>query len=242
MATDGIIYTWGNNENCRLGLYNGVCTFVNTPTVLEGTWGSSGVVLKVSAGETHGLALVLVSSSTKVYIWGEEAVTYAAISELSTSGRTFFDVTAGFKCSFMIETTNHVYAQGLASKGKLGTGNLINKLSIVRVSTGPIDKIYSAGDTTFIKFNVTSALNVFGSNADGNAGISSYDSPLFAHKTVFESSFGGRSVMKIAQGLKDTSFLVEYKCYGFFESDTSVCSGHGTCASTDTCDCQTGYR
>ncbi|OIP63676.1 MAG: hypothetical protein AUK34_01090 [Ignavibacteria bacterium CG2_30_36_16] len=132
LASDGTVYTWGNNLDGQLGNGNNtdsnVPVAVNTSGVLNGK-----TITQVAAGNIHSIAL---ASDGTVYTWGDGSngrlgngnnissnVPVAVVTSGVLSGKTITQVAAGYSHSIALASDGTVYTWGYNSDGQLGNGN-----------------------------------------------------------------------------------------------------------------------
>lgn len=67
MSESGHVYSMGNNSHGQLGIGDHAVKLKNTPTLVESSPFIDNVVVKVSCGNFHSLAL---TESGKAFSWG----------------------------------------------------------------------------------------------------------------------------------------------------------------------------
>jgi len=167
LASNGKVYSWGNNAAGQLGI--GTDEKSNVPVLIP----SLSKIIQVSAGGDFSLAL---TSNGKVYSWGSNQYGQLGIgintieSFVPVLIPSLFNIveisTGGYTCSALTRN-GKVYSWGINFSGQLGIGSyqeesfvpvLIPSLSkIIQVSRGYSNclalarngKFYSWGDNTF---------------------------------------------------------------------------------------------
>src|SRR5262249_3375351 len=149
VLADGRLATWGYNFWGQIG--DGTTLLRSTPVVVTGLTG----ITQVANGETHMLAL---DSTGKVWSWGSNH--YGELGNGTTSqvvgsnptpvpvpGLTgVIQIAAGTNDSFALRSDGTVWAWGINTKGQLGDGTTVNRVSPERLpGLAGITKIF-AGD------------------------------------------------------------------------------------------------
>jgi alpha-tubulin suppressor-like RCC1 family protein len=135
LASDGAVYTWGNNYYGQLG--NNSNTDSNVPVAVY----TSGVlsdktITQVAAGYYHSIAL---ASNGAVYTWGyndsgqlgdgsntSSNVPVEVYTSGVLSGKTITQVAVGFNHCIALASDGAVYTWGDNSYGQLGDGSTTN--------------------------------------------------------------------------------------------------------------------
>ena len=132
LASDGTVYTWGNNSRGELG--NGSTTDSAEPVKAN----LRATITAVSAGYWHAMAL---ASDGTIYTWGDNEYgqlgngmsgvnanpTPAAVH--SPSGITFAVISAGYDFQTALDSQGHAYAWGRNQGGQLANGTAGNVAS-----------------------------------------------------------------------------------------------------------------
>lgn len=149
LASDGTVYTWGNNSFGQLGdgsnTQSSIPVAVNTSGVLSGK-----TVIQVAAGYTYNLVL---ASDGTIYAWGRNDygqlgngntgtnrnVPVAILTNGALNGKTIIQIAAGAFHGLALASDGTVYTWGLNDYGQLGNGNTGTNSNIpVAVSTGGV--------------------------------------------------------------------------------------------------------
>ena len=118
LATDGSVWSWGNNVEGQLG-YG---TFVNERSTPGGVAFLTDVV-DIAAGPTHGVA---VRSDGSVWKWGIDDPSASGPNRLPVRVLGLSDivaVAAGFRFTLVLRNDGRVFAWGDNSLGQLGLGS-----------------------------------------------------------------------------------------------------------------------
>lgn len=138
LASDGTVYTWGNNSRGELG--NGSTTNSVEPVKAN----LRATITAISAGYWHAMAL---ASDGTIYTWGDNEYgqlgnglfgvnanpTPAAVH--SPSGITFAVISAGYDFQTALDSQGHAYAWGRNQGGQLANGTAGNAASGVYTPT-----------------------------------------------------------------------------------------------------------
>ncbi|MDT7510603.1 InlB B-repeat-containing protein [Bifidobacterium sp. H6bp9] len=146
LASDGTVYTWGDNSRGELG--NGSTTNSSVPVKANLT----ANITAISAGYWHAMAL---SSSGTIYTWGDNEYgqlgnghtgvnVNASPAAVSSSGVTFTTISAGYDFQTALDSQGHAYAWGRNQGGQLSIGTMDGTSSGSNVYTP--SRIY--GDST----------------------------------------------------------------------------------------------
>ena len=146
LASDGSVYTWGDNERGSLG--NGSITDSSVPVKAN----LNVTITAISAGYSHAMAL---SSSGTIYTWGDNEYgqlgnghtgvnVNASPAAVSSSGVTFTTISAGYDFQTALDSQGHAYAWGRNQGGQLSIGTMDGTSSGSNVYTP--SRIY--GDST----------------------------------------------------------------------------------------------
>ncbi|MFZ5948284.1 MAG: T9SS type A sorting domain-containing protein [Stygiobacter sp.] len=218
LASDGTIFTWGNNDYGQLGDGNKT-TIKNLPIEVNQTGSLSGkTVIQVAAGSNHTLAL---TSDGLVYAWGnnDSGQLGDGTNTLSTNAvpvstlgvlkdKKIIKIAAGSKHSIALASDGTVYTWGDNWRGALGTGNYFNSKVPVAVSTtGALNgkKIIqiSAGSGHSIALASDGKIYTWGDNSYGQLGNGN-DSPSTVPVAVYQNEIGLMPVEKINNNLPDS--------------------------------------
>ncbi|MBI0071407.1 InlB B-repeat-containing protein [Bifidobacterium apousia] len=146
LASDGTVYTWGDNSRGELG--NGSTTNSSVPVKAN----LNATITAISAGYWHAMAL---SSSGTIYTWGDNEYgqlgnghtgvnVNASPAAVSSSGVTFTTISAGYDFQTALDSQGHAYAWGRNQGGQLSIGTMDGTSSGSNVYTP--SRIY--GDST----------------------------------------------------------------------------------------------
>ena len=146
LASDGTIYTWGDNSRGELG--NGSTTNSSVPVKAN----LNATITAISAGYWHAMAL---SSSGTIYTWGDNEYgqlgnghtgvnVNSSPAAVSSSGVTFTTISAGYDFQTALDSQGHAYAWGRNQGGQLSIGTMDGTSSGSNVYTP--SRIY--GDST----------------------------------------------------------------------------------------------
>uniref|UniRef100_A0ABS3ISC5 InlB B-repeat-containing protein n=1 Tax=Bifidobacterium asteroides TaxID=1684 RepID=A0ABS3ISC5_9BIFI len=146
LASDGTVYTWGDNSRGELG--NGSTTDSSVPVKAN----LNATITAISAGYWHAMAL---SSSGTIYTWGDNECgqlgnghtgvnVNSSPAAVSSSGVTFTTISAGYDFQTALDSQGHAYAWGRNQGGQLSIGTMDGTSSGSNVYTP--SRIY--GDST----------------------------------------------------------------------------------------------
>jgi alpha-tubulin suppressor-like RCC1 family protein len=167
--SDGVLYAWGLNQYGEVG--NGTQTVVSTPIVVSGGGLTGKIVVAVSCGSNHTLAL---TSDGIVCAWGNNATgqlgdnTVAikliptTITALSSINKIVVSISAGKSSSYAKTSTDEMYAWGDNTYGQLGDGTTTQRTVPTLTSTAAMYTNFNQGSgTTPIFVNFTGQHRVF---------------------------------------------------------------------------------
>jgi alpha-tubulin suppressor-like RCC1 family protein len=193
----GKVYAWGYNYRGQLG--NSSTTNRTSPvSVVDGGVNfTSKIIVQVSAGEAHSLAL---DEDGKVYAWGIN--NYGQLGDGTTTFRTspvavvngnvsftsknLVQVSAGGSHSLALDEDGKVYAWGYNSFSSLGDGTTTNRASPVAVVDGGVNFTsktiveISAGEAHSLALDSEGkvyawGINAYGQLGDGSGSENNYD-------------------------------------------------------------------
>lgn len=198
IASDGSVFAWGANWEGQLG--DGSTTDRLTPVEISVP---GKTFLAISAGEEHSLAL---ASDGSVYAWGNNSngqlgdastTNRNAPVEISVTGKTFSEISAGDGHSLALADDGSVYAWGQNSEGQLGDGTQVDRNVPVEISAdGKTFSTLSAGGYYSMAVAADDSLWAWGANSDGQLG----DATTTNRKTPVEISVAGENVSTISAG------------------------------------------
>ncbi len=184
LASDGTVYTWGNNFYGQLG--NGNWTDSYTPTAVATSGVLSGkIITAISVGGSHSIAL---ASDGTVYSWGYNAsgqlgngsnidsnIPVAVTTSGVLSGKTITAISAGESHSIALASDGTVYSWGSNGNGQFGSGNTTDSNVPVAVNTSDVlsEKIITAiagGAAHSIALASNGTVYTWGSNFYGQLG------------------------------------------------------------------------
>ena len=148
LASDGTVYTWGDNSRGELG--NGSTTDPDSSVPVKANLNVT--ITAISAGYWHAMAL---SSDGTIYTWGDNEYgqlgnghtgvkVNASPAAVSSSGVTFTTISAGYDFQTALDSQGHAYAWGRNQGGQLSIGTMDGTSSGSNVYTP--SRIY--GDST----------------------------------------------------------------------------------------------
>jgi alpha-tubulin suppressor-like RCC1 family protein len=155
LATDGTVYTWGDNFSGQLG--NGTNNASNVPVAVTGLSGKT--ITAVAGGGVHSIAL---APDGTVYTWGENYFgqlgngtnTYSNVPVAVTglSGKTITAIAGGGLHSIALASDGKVYTWGYNVFGQLGNGTNTDSnvpVAVTGLSGETITAIASGKDHSF---------------------------------------------------------------------------------------------
>jgi alpha-tubulin suppressor-like RCC1 family protein len=139
LKSDGTVLAWGSNSNGQLG--DGTTTSSTTPLPVSGLGVASGVVVAISAGDFHGVAL---RSDGTTLTWGSNAsgqlgngTIFASTVPVQTfglgSGSGVIALASRAQFSLALRSDGSVLAWGSNINGQLGDGTNTNRITPVQV-------------------------------------------------------------------------------------------------------------
>jgi alpha-tubulin suppressor-like RCC1 family protein len=170
LRSNDTLWTWGTNNQGRLGLGSDAITYKNTPTqVGTDTWE------QISAGANHAAAIR--KGSKKLYLWGQNSSGQLGVGDYvnrnaptqEAGNLTWKSVSCGDYHTVAIQqTSNRLYAWGSNFYGQLGIGNTDVKNTPTIVSDDW--KVVAAGKYHTIGIKTNDALYGWGHNNVGQVG------------------------------------------------------------------------
>ena len=153
LSMDGKVFSWGSNQDGKLGDGNSSnANNVNVPVAVktEGTPMKGKTISQISSGYVHNLAL---SMDGKVYAWGNNSDGQlgdgtinnrnvpVAVKTTGTDmdGKTIVQVSVGSYHNVALSSDGKLYAWGNNSDGQLGDGTINNRNVPVAVKTTGTD-------------------------------------------------------------------------------------------------------
>lgn len=248
LTSAGTVYAWGLNSFGQLGVPTSVPQST-TPILVQG--GLAGeTVSSISAGNSHGLAIVGSGPTAKLYSWGLNSsgqlgngsnVDSHIPSEVSGMAGVS-EVSAGSQHS-LARIGGALYAWGYNSSGQLGDGTTVNKNTPVAVRTSSsnpsqltgVTRLGTGGnsDTSFAL--VSGAAFGWGWNSAGQIGDGTNvdrSAPVPVHTSASDpTQLAG--VDQIAIGLDHTLAIVNGAAYAW-GSNLFGALGDGTIADRST--------
>ncbi len=156
LASDGTIYTWGDNSIGQLG--NGTFTGTNVPIAVNTSGVLSGkTIIQVTAGSYHSIAL---ASDGTVYTWGDNAygqlgtgsniafsnVPVAVNTSGVLNGKIIIQVASGSHHSIALASDGTLYTWGHNAYGQLGNATFTDSNLPVAVDQSGMGLLTSAVD------------------------------------------------------------------------------------------------
>ena len=247
LASDGTVYTWGNNDYGQLGngnnIQSNVPVAVNTSGVLSGK-----TITQIGAGQYHSIAL---ASDGTVYTWGynnygqlgngdntDSNVPVAVTTSGVLSGKTITKVAGGANHSIALASDGTVYTWGFNEVGQLGNGDytdsnvpvavstsgVLSGKTITQVAAGEVHSIALASDGTVYTwgYNYYGQLGN-GNNTNSNVPVAVTTSGALSGKTITQVACGGN--YSIALASDGTVYTWGFNHYGQLGNGTN---GTGT--------------
>jgi alpha-tubulin suppressor-like RCC1 family protein len=170
---DGTIYSWGNNENGRLGLGYASTYGPNIPTQI----GSDSDWNKVYGGTAFTLAL---KTNKTIWSWGKNydgQLGHGGSTDRSTPKQIGTDsewtgISAGDKHGLGCKTNGTIYSWGSSNYGQLGFGNTATKRTPTQIGTDSNWVQISAGFEHSLGLKTNSSIYSWGKNNYGQLGLS----------------------------------------------------------------------
>jgi len=176
IRSGGTLWTWGNNRCGKLGNNSTINT--SSPVLI-----GSFLWCKVSAGRDFNLAI---RNNGTLYSWGEndfgelglnDIITRSTPILLTTTGRTWSDISVGEFFSSAVGNDGTLWTWGLNNCGQLGDDSTVNKSSPVSVIGGFTDWCQvSAGCQHTAAVRTNGTLWTWGSGNCGQLGDGTVDS------------------------------------------------------------------
>ena len=235
LASDGTVYTWGNNGDGQLG--NGNNTSSNVPVAVDVLGVLSGKIITAIAANNHTIAL---ASDGTVYTWGDN--THGKLGNGNTGtdsnvpvavdmsgvlfGKTITAVDCFANHSIALASDGTVYTWGRNNSGQLGNGNntdsnvpvavdmsgALNGKTITAVAGGNSYSIALASDGTVYTWG-----DNYGGQLGTGLGISNVpvqvnSSGVLSGKTI--TAIAGGNNHAIALGSDGTAYTWGYNASG----------------------------
>uniref|UniRef100_A0A7S1KM39 Uncharacterized protein n=1 Tax=Percolomonas cosmopolitus TaxID=63605 RepID=A0A7S1KM39_9EUKA len=203
--------------------------------------------IKVSVGDTHVLVL---SDSGDVYGMGSNADYQMGIGSTTIAEgwnkATFFSgkqishvVTGLFSSIAYSSATNTVYGFGRNYYGQTGSWASLIYPPEEFTDLPQLRELFDFEGHSLLLTD-TGLIYSSGLNENSQAtGTTGWDIGQFS-KYLDSGSIDGEKLAHAASGHKST-LLVQLQCHQISAAHADVCGGHGTCITTDVCECQTGY-
>jgi len=187
VASDGTVYSWGNNFSGQLG--NGNYNNSNVPVAVSTTGVLAGKkIIAVAAGYSHSLAL---ASDGTIYAWGGNSsgqlgngnnissnLPVAVYTTGAIAGKAVTTIASGFLHNLALTSDGSTYSWGANISGQLGNGSNNSTNVPVEVNTTDVllgKKIITINAGAYHSFVVASdgityswGLNSFGQLGNGN--------------------------------------------------------------------------
>jgi alpha-tubulin suppressor-like RCC1 family protein len=255
LSRDGYVVMWGSNAYGQLA-QSAAVTQNSVPTLVTFT---SIKVVDICVGSSHVIAL---GSDGLLYSWGRnnkgqlgvnstqsQLYTQTQVIMTALSGKNVSSISCGADHSAILTTDSEVYMFGSNQYGQFGNGIVSASsqaipLRIAALSGLGITNITCGRYVTFLrnKYGITYAM---GYNTDGNLGtgdvlarLNATILPQFSDPTF---SYDAVATMIENDHAAVLGCSLPY-CYGILKSNTTfVCSGKGSCDSTNVCLCDAGY-
>ena len=186
LASDGSVYTWGDNERGSLG--NGSITDSSVPVKAN----LNVTITAISAGYSHAMAL---SSSGTIYTWGDNE--YGQLGNghtgvnVNPDSTVYTDIDAGYLHVLALSNSGKVYYWGYPLT-KTGNADSVHSFypSLLSVTGAATPVSVSAGDYSSAVVDSAGSLYMFGSNSSGQLG----DGTTTANSKMTEVSLTGVTV------------------------------------------------
>ena len=223
LASDGTVYSWGNNANGELG--NNSTTSYTVPVAVNTVSGTSVLagktVTSISAGGYHSLAL---ASDGTVYAWGSNADgelgtnstvdSYVPVAvnmvngTSSLAGKTVTAISAGRFHGLALASDGAVHSWGYNAAGALGNNTTSTSLVPVAVNVasgtsalaGKVVTAISAGGWHNLSLANDGKVYAWGNNANGQIGNNSTVNalvPVAVNTVSGTSALAGKTVTAI---------------------------------------------
>ncbi|ACB77521.1 MBG domain-containing protein [Opitutus terrae] len=223
LASDGIVYAWGDNSEGQLG--DGSTTDSKVPMAVDRTGVLTGkTVVAIAAGRNHSLA---VASDGTVYAWGDNYYAQLGDGSLTDSsvpvpvdltelaGKSVADVAGGDRHSLAQASDGTVYAWGDNTNGQMGDtiahlkpapvsvtgGSALAGKTIVAVAAGGYHNLALASDGTVC---------TWGYNYNGQLGNNSSGAGEKSTVPIAVNSYGalpGKTIVAVGAGVSHSLAL-----------------------------------
>lgn len=172
---EGEYYVWGWNEFGQLGL--GDFNNRNKPVKIEGL--NDVIPRKICCGNNY---VLLLDKKGCLYVWGGNDNHQLGLSSKNLKINTpikypiqyrIIDIAADYKSSYLLTDSYKVLSFGDNSFGQLGTGDFIDKIIPVKVTSLENKRIKSifASNFSFFATDFDDKVYACGSNANGKLGL-----------------------------------------------------------------------
>ncbi|KAL9651536.1 hypothetical protein ABK040_001482 [Willaertia magna] len=252
LTSEGIVYSFGNNNVGQLGL--GSTSSVNLPTQINMAALDTPIVTQIAAGSFHSLVL---TSTGKLYSFGKNDKGQLGTGDLQDKtnphpvdlsqlgGRTIISIYAGDTHSSFLTSDGTVFMFGPASGGQLCiTGSsIVNIPQPISLNTN-ISQV-ALGTHTLLLSN-DSVVYGCGSNENGELGVLSgnikVQIPIPGNPVKIYASRGSTSFVKTSTGAvygfgKNNFGQLGNGNYSNLFVPNLISTGHGQCLTLDNCLC-----
>jgi alpha-tubulin suppressor-like RCC1 family protein len=251
ISSDNILYGWGDNSQGQLGMQDTTTRKYPTPVTLTAQMYGK-IFTAVAAGDQFSLVLCSdgsifgmgIGSNGQIGdgLLGGSARISPVIVTLAT--QNIVAISAGSNFAAALDSIGTVYTWGDNDYYQLGNSGP-SKAIMTTVNNIPGTVIaISAGSKGIHCLTSNNQVFGWGDNSLGDVGILNTSTLIYVPTQVYASGvMSDANITAIAYRLAIASaYTCIPSCFGTIATNSSTCSGNGTCTGTDSCACNPGWQ